>query len=85
MGSTTWGIFMAGAGLFSVLGGALDWDFFINAPKARFFVETLGRGGARAFYVLLGLLLIGGGVAALTGVLPIGRQAQASGLSTYRP
>lgn len=85
MGSTTWGIFMAAAGLFSVLGGALNWDFFINAPKARFFVETLGRGGARAFYVVLGLLIMAGGVAALTGALPIGRQAQASGLNAYRP
>jgi hypothetical protein len=47
------------------LGGALalaaalkNWDWFFAHPKARWMVAVLGRGGARAFYGVLGTLLI---------------------------
>lgn len=45
------------AGLFAIAGGMLDWDWFMNNRRARIFVKLFGRGGARAFYCLLGLAL----------------------------
>ncbi|MEZ7891785.1 MAG: immunity 17 family protein [Candidatus Wallbacteria bacterium] len=45
-------------GLFSIAGGAYDWDFFMNSRKARFFVAIFGRNGARAFYICLGVILV---------------------------
>jgi len=45
-------------GLFSILGGLLDWDWFMNSWRARFFVNILGRTGARLFYVGLGIFII---------------------------
>ena len=52
------GWLIAAIGAFTVCGAALDWEFFMDHPKARFFVDLLGRLGARVFYGLLGLLLI---------------------------
>lgn len=45
------------AGLFTILGAALDWDWFMNHGKARPFVRAFGRNGARVFYVVLGLVI----------------------------
>ena len=56
-------ILIGAAGLFTVLGALFDWDWFMEHPKARFFTTILGRGGARMFYGLLGIVLV---VAALT-------------------
>jgi len=42
-------------GVFTMLGGILDWDWFMNHSRARGFVQLFGRTGARVFYVLLGL------------------------------
>jgi small neutral amino acid transporter SnatA (MarC family) len=47
------------AGVFTVLGAAADWDWFMNNRRAALFVRMFGRDGARVFYVLLGLLLVG--------------------------
>lgn len=49
------GLFIVAAGLFAIAGAAFDWDLFMNNRKARLFVATLGRTGARIFYALLGL------------------------------
>ena len=49
------------AGLFSLAGGVLNWDFFMNNYRAKLFVSVLGRQGARVVYVLLGLGLAGFG------------------------
>ena len=49
------------AGLFSIAGGAMNWDFFMNNYRAKLFVSVLGREGARVVYVLLGLGLLGAG------------------------
>lgn len=74
-------VFSVGGGLFCVLAAALDWDWFMNHPKARFFVNTFGRNGARVFYVLLGCLLIG-----LGGMMWQGQRGETeSGLQVYRP
>jgi hypothetical protein len=44
-------------GIFSMAGGFLNWDWFMNDYKARIFVKLLGRDGARIFYILLGIAL----------------------------
>jgi hypothetical protein len=49
-------------GLFSILGGVLNWNWFMNNSRARFFVNILGRNGARIFYIGLGLFLVVVGV-----------------------
>jgi len=57
------GILVILAGLFSILGAVMNWDWFIYSRKARFFVSILGRTGARVFYVILGVVLVGIGIA----------------------
>lgn len=47
------------AGGFSIAGGVSNWDWFMNARRAQLFVGLFGRNGARVFYVVLGLTLIG--------------------------
>lgn len=58
-------------GLFSVAGGIFGWAWFVNSRKARIWVKLFGIGGARVFYVVLGLLIAGLGVAMATGMLPM--------------
>ncbi|MGK7878734.1 MAG: immunity 17 family protein [Crocosphaera sp.] len=52
------GLFVIVAGVFSLCGAILNWDWYMNHRKARFLVKILGRGGARVFYGVLGLGLI---------------------------
>lgn len=49
-------------GLFSILGGVLNWNWFMNNSRARFFVNILGRNGARIFYIGLGILVVAYGL-----------------------
>lgn len=62
-----------GAGIGMILGGLLiggfsffcayqDYDWFMENRRAALFVLIFGRGGARIFYMLLGLAFIGGGL-----------------------
>lgn len=44
-------------GVFVMAAAVLDWDWFFNNWRARFFVDLFGRDGARLFYALLGGLL----------------------------
>lgn len=67
------GLFLVAAGLFSICGAAFDWDWFIQSRKARFFVATFGRNGARIFYGLLGT-----GIAVLGVLITIGIVTNAS-------
>jgi hypothetical protein len=64
-----WGLFFVAAGLFSLLAGMMNWDWFMNHPKARFVCGICGRGGARVFYVVLGAAFVVFGVMFLTGVI----------------
>ncbi len=50
--------FMLLAGIFTVVCASKDYDWFMNHRKARLFVAMFGRGGARVFYVGLGMSLI---------------------------
>ena len=49
-------------GLFSITAGILNWDWFMNNWRARFFVNIFGRNGARAFYIGLGIFIVVVGV-----------------------
>jgi hypothetical protein len=60
---------LVAVGLFSILGGVMNWEWFMNHRKARFVVWVFGRTGARAFYVILGLGIAGFGVASLAGIV----------------
>jgi Immunity protein 17 len=51
------GLLIIGVGVFALAGSICDWDWFMNARKARFMVAILTRNGARIFYALLGLAL----------------------------
>ncbi|MGY8767483.1 MAG: Imm17 family immunity protein [Pirellulales bacterium] len=62
-------LILIGGGLFSILGAALDWDFFMESHKAKFFVSILGRFGARCFYVVIGLGLVIFGILIATGAV----------------
>lgn len=65
------GLILLGAGLFAVAGAALDWDWFMNHPKARLFVNLFGRAGARVFYILLGLFLAAMGSGVMLGLIEL--------------
>ncbi|MDD3149170.1 MAG: immunity 17 family protein [Candidatus Riflebacteria bacterium] len=52
------GMFAIFAGVFTIFCAASDFDWFMNNHKARFFVNILGRNGARVFYGILGLIMI---------------------------
>jgi hypothetical protein len=51
------GLLLVAAGIFSILGGALDWGFFMNSRKAQGMVRLMGHNGTRGFYVVLGLVI----------------------------
>lgn len=63
------GLIFVAAGIFSICGAAFDWDWFINSRKARFFVATFGRTGARIFYSVLGIVIVVLGTLIMLGVL----------------
>jgi small neutral amino acid transporter SnatA (MarC family) len=62
------GILLIAAGLFAIAGAVLNWEWFMNARKARTIVGLFGRTGARVFYVILGLFLCVLSALLLTGV-----------------
>lgn len=62
-------ILLVAVGLFSVLAGVSNWDFFFNSRKARLWIRLFGRGGARIFYILLGVLIIVLGIFSQVGRL----------------
>jgi hypothetical protein len=63
------GLILMAAGIFSISGAALDWDWFINSRKARLFVSLFGRNGARIFYGLLGTVITILGLLITIGVI----------------
>lgn len=48
-------IFSIGVGIFTLLASILNWNFFFESRKARFFVKIFGRNGSRIFYGILGV------------------------------
>ncbi len=63
------GLIFVAAGAFSMLGAICNWDWFMNARKARFMVKILTRNGARILYGILGLGLVVLGVLATMGII----------------
>lgn len=63
------GLFIVAAGLFSLAGGVYNWEWFMNHRKARFMSTILSRTGARIFYVILGLVLVGFGILITLGIV----------------
>jgi Immunity protein 17 len=59
------GLMIIALGLFSFGGGYYQWPFFMNNSRARFVATILSRTGARIFYMAVGLLIVGLGVAAM--------------------
>ena len=57
-------IFIA-LGIFSLIAAIFNFDWYFETSGAATFVNKLGRKGARIFYALLGLALIGCGVLGL--------------------
>lgn len=57
-------IFIA-LGLFSVVAALFNFDWYFETSGAMTFVKWLGRGGARIFYLLLGLALVTCGILGL--------------------
>lgn len=45
-------------GIIALLAALFNWSWFFSSRSASYFVETLGRSGARLFYALLGVLFI---------------------------
>lgn len=57
------------AGLMCIGAAALNVDAFFEHPAAQQFVRSMGRNGARIFYVILGAAFaLVGGVMALLGL-----------------
>jgi predicted small integral membrane protein len=67
------GLIIVAAGAFSMLGAICDWEWFMNARKARFMVTILTRNGARVFYGVLGLALVVLGILGATGIIDLSK------------
>ena len=52
------GIF-ATAGLIALLASILNWNWFFTTRNAQTIVRNVGRGRARLFYGILGVIIIG--------------------------
>ena len=64
-------LFFMAAGLFSLAGAILNWDWFMNSRKARFMVRILTRNGARIFYGFLGFTLFVFGLLGTIGIIDL--------------
>ncbi|MGH7138294.1 MAG: immunity 17 family protein, partial [Pirellulales bacterium] len=78
------GLILAAAGIFSICGAAFNWDWFIESHKARFFVATFGRTGARIFYAILGIVIVVIGVLMALGLVSSERKRKRFGLPHSR-
>jgi hypothetical protein len=56
------GFILVAVGLFCFAGGLFNWNWFMNTRRARALVRAIGPTGARAFYMLLGIVIIVFGV-----------------------
>jgi len=65
MGATLIALFLLAAGVFSILGAALNWNFLLNSRRARLFMRLFGHNGTRIVYLLLGSGLVVLGVMGL--------------------
>lgn len=54
--------FGVSVGIFCLVGGVANWEWFMTAYNARKLVGLVGRGTARVIYIVFGLILIAGAV-----------------------
>ena len=66
-----YGLFFVAAGIFSMAGAILNWNWFFNSRKAAFMVNMIGRTGARIFYGLLGAAIAVFGGLSLMGIIDL--------------
>ena len=59
------GVLLILAGLFTMAGSMLNWNWFFNSSRARLIVAIFGRQGARIVYGILGILIIIFGILAM--------------------
>ena len=52
-------VLLGAVGIFAIVSSIFNWDFFFENRRAAFFVKTFGRNGARIFYIILGVVIIG--------------------------
>lgn len=64
------GLVLAAMGAWSLIGAALDLEFFLGNYPASVWVGLLGRQVARVCYMVLGVVLIGLGIVIGLGLLP---------------
>jgi small neutral amino acid transporter SnatA (MarC family) len=57
------------AGLYSLAGSIFNWEWFFSSRRGSVLARLIGRTGARIFYGLLGLLLVGVGAAGVLGLI----------------
>ena len=50
--------FVCAIGVWVIAAAIFDWDWFFKGNKAKFFVDALGRNGARVFYGVLGAVIL---------------------------
>ncbi len=55
------GIFVL-AGVIAILAALFNWNWFFTARNTQVIVRNVGRGKARLFYGVLGVILIGMGI-----------------------
>ena len=56
------GVIVIVVGFLSFAGGLFNWKWYMNTTSARGVVNTLGPKGARVFYIVLGVAVIGFGL-----------------------
>jgi len=56
-------------GLFVLACSIFNWEWFMTSRRAGFMVKIMGRMGARIFYAIAGLVLVGLGIAGIFGVI----------------
>jgi len=49
-------------GLFTISGALTNWPWFMDSSRSRVWVRMLGVNGARAAYIVIGLLIIATGI-----------------------
>ncbi len=76
--NTNWilGAVFIASGLFSLIASIKDWDFFFRSLKTKWIANIIGRNGARAFYGILGFVLIIVGVLAFLGTVDLAADFQ---------
>jgi hypothetical protein len=53
---------LTGGGLFAIICAFFDFDWFMESWDSKGTVKLLGRDGARVFYIMLGIAVVGGAI-----------------------